>query len=210
MTDGPALITGIDHPLGLAIAERISREWNPLTIGGTDLDPADDLLESPGIVGIRTDPRDEFELERLAETASRTGDGTLGLVIPAARVRHSSVEEPVYETTYAAIDDELRTNLRGVYATIKEAIPHCDSETRLLIPIWDPSTSGGTYAAGERAVEQLIEEFASTEHLSSAGVNIGTPDPADPTAIQDAADDVFKAAIRPLDDYDGRIFESQR
>lgn len=204
MHGGVALITGGDQPLGGAIAHTLAETVDTVVVGGDDGDRLDELADSidAASVGVvRADVRDEFDLERLAETASR--HGRIEVVVPAARVHHSPDGRTAVATPYAAVDDELRANLRGVFATIKEVIPHLDETSRVVVPTYDDAASGGTFAVGEQAVAGLVESLAATEDLSIAAVETGvaTPDGGD---IEAAAKRVSAVAAASSETFDGR------
>lgn len=210
MNNGSVLLTGGDQPLGATIAKHLVESASSIIVGARDTDAAIERLgadTADSVTLVRADARDEFDLERLAETAVRASGGTLGLVVPAERVCHGDTSRPVTETAYSAIDDELRTNLRGVYATVKEVAPHCDETTRVLIPVGSDDTVAGTFAAGEDAISRLITELATTTELAVAGIDIGSP-------ITSAVDDpdrvgsrVLTAAQQPIDRFDGRVLD---
>ncbi len=211
MIDGSVLITGGDQPFGAAIVDRLSEAADEIIIGGADeeqLTEVADRFDSEGIHPVRADPRDEFDIERLAETASRHGDDPLDLVIPAARVSHGDADAPVIETSYAAFDDEQRTNIRGVFATVREVAPHCDETTRILVPITDSREVPGTFAAGEAAIKQLVTTIAESTDLPIATVNIASAIEAGEFDPDRAAGSVVVGATRDIEAYDGRTFES--
>lgn len=205
MIKGSAMITGGEQPLGRAVADRLAEADVPAVIGVANaehLTALGDTTESVGVQRIRADPRDEFDLERLAEAAARVGhDDGIGLVVPAARIRHGAAGDPVTDTAYAAVDDELRTNVRGVYATVREAAPHCSDEARVLVPVWTGETVDGTFAAGERAITQLVAELNDSTSMRIATVRVG--DPSGPSSAEQAASAIEDALDQPLDAFDG-------
>lgn len=206
MDDRPVLVTGGDQPVGGAIATALADEGRTVVVGGTDGEHLDALTdETPGVTAVRADPRDEFDLERLAEAAARAGD-RLGAVVPAARVSHVGGETAVTHAAYAAVDDELRTNLRGVFATVREAAPHCDGDTRVLVPLWTGDSPSGMFAAGERAIQQLVGELASSTELAVAGVDLGLASQPDPSELDRAVAGVVEAIDAPVASFDGRVF----
>lgn len=211
MIDGTALITGGDQPLGAAIAERLSETTDDIVLGGADggnLTETVDRIDSEGITQLRTDPRDEFDLERLAETAAKRRAESLGLVIPAARISHSDSDQPITDISYAAFDDELRTNLRGVFSTIREATPHCGDSTKILVPVTESQATSMTFAAGEAAIERLVKELSATTPLSIAAVDIGATIEDGELDPDRAAASVIAALTKAPSEFDGRTFGS--
>lgn len=155
-----AVITGADQPLGRAVAEGIAGSVDSLTLGGVDEEALQATVEAVStmvdeVVHLRTDVRDEFDVERLMETASRAGGGSIDLVVPCARVSHLNGSTPVTEWSYAGFDDELRTNLRGVFTSVREALPHCTASSRIVVPREDATNDDGILPVGEAAIEVL-------------------------------------------------------
>lgn len=211
MIDGTVLITGGDQPLGAAIAERMSEASDDIVLGGADgeqLEEAVAQTNEGSVHSMRTDPRDEYDLERLAETAAKTGDGGIGLVIPAARISHNEPAEPLTDIAYASLDDELRTNLRGVFATIKEVAPHATESTKFLVPVTDTTEISETYAIGESAIKRLVEGVEITTGLSIAAVDVGDSVSNGELDVDRAAGSVVAAATKDTEEYDGRVFQN--
>lgn len=123
--------------------------------------------EEAAVAGVRTDVRDEFDLERLAETASRAGpNGGIDVVVPAAGVYHGEPgSTPMDRESYAAFDDHWRINGRGVFATIREALPHLNDEARVLVPTGsvarDAEPGFGAYAVSKATAEAVARGFAA-------------------------------------------------
>ncbi|MFP4590754.1 MAG: SDR family NAD(P)-dependent oxidoreductase [Halobacteriales archaeon] len=161
MLDGAAVVTGADAPLGAAVASSLAERADHLVLGGADAAELADLatsLEATGadVHSLRTDVRDEFEVERLVEVAARRGGG-LGAVVPAARVHHDGARADLTAGSYAAFDDLVRTNLRGVYAAVREALAHGDGRTAIVIPAFEADGGEDLLGVGEAAVAALAE-----------------------------------------------------
>lgn len=114
---------------------------------------------------VTADVRDEFDAERLMERAARAG-GEIDLVLPCAAVFHGERgEQSLDDEAYSAFDDEYRTNARGVFATIKEAVPHLADDARVLVPsgrvATEPSAGYGGYAVSKAAAEAVARGFAA-------------------------------------------------
>ena len=114
---------------------------------------------------VTADVRDEFDAERLMERAARAG-ADIDLVLPCAAVFHGAPgEEPIDEEAYSAFDDQFRTNARGVFATIKEAVPHLAADARVLVPSGSVATGlhegYGGYAVSKAAAEAVARGFAA-------------------------------------------------
>ncbi|MFW6152932.1 MAG: SDR family NAD(P)-dependent oxidoreductase [Halobacteriota archaeon] len=160
MSERVATITGADQPLGTAVATEVAPSVDALVLGGANVEALETVTEAvtPHVdhVGhLRTDVRDEFDIERLMETASRDGDGAISYVVPCARVHHLDVRRPLEDWSYAGFDDELRTNLRGVFTALREATPHCDASSVIAVPWVDPDE--GLARPAEVAIESLVK-----------------------------------------------------
>ncbi|RLM48850.1 SDR family NAD(P)-dependent oxidoreductase, partial [Halobellus sp. Atlit-31R] len=129
-------------------------------------DVLDDVEDVGGVAeGLRADVRDELDMERLMETAARIG-GDIDVLVANAGINHGTPGEmPLDEESYAAFDDTLRTNVRGVFAAVKEARPHMAADARILVPSGsvarDAEPGMGAYAVSKAAAEALVRQFAA-------------------------------------------------
>jgi 3-oxoacyl-[acyl-carrier protein] reductase len=169
-----------------------------------------------GVDVVTADARDEFDAERLMERAARV-NGAIDVVIPCAAVFHGSPSErPLPEESYAAFDDEFRTNARGVFAACKEALPHLAADGRVLVPSGkvarEPSAGYGGYAVSKAAAEAVARGFSA-----DVDQTVGVVDPGivatDLTGGQgrdpaDAADlFVWAATEADADELDGGVVD---
>ena len=123
-------------------------------------------------------------------------------------------ESPLAEESYTRFDDTMRTNLRGVFATVREALPHLAPDARILVPsggVARESTPGmGAYAVSKAGAEALVRGFAADIDGSIAVVDPGYVatdlsggkghDPADVAPM-------FVWAARDADDIDGEVLD---
>ncbi|MFB6266256.1 MAG: SDR family NAD(P)-dependent oxidoreductase, partial [Halodesulfurarchaeum sp.] len=206
--DATVVITGGGAGLGAAIARTLAPRADPLVLGGPDVEALVAVEESIAEVDgelalVRADARDEFDLERLMETAARRGEG-IDVLIPAAEVHHGSGGSSIASASYSAFDDTFRTNVRGVFAAVREAIPHFAGEGWILVPVAPRSgaveRAAGTYRASKHAVRGLIETLATDLDHSVVGIDHGVPVPshAEEAELDDAAG-LFAQAL----EYDG-------
>lgn len=165
-----AVVTGASRGIGAAVARRFAEAGARVVICAREADAletvAADIREADGTVTtVRADVRDEFDVERLMERAARAG-GDVDTVVANAGVYHGDPgETPLSRESYAAFDDHLRTNARGAFATVREAVPHLEPEARVLV------TSGrvarerkpgyGSYAVSKAAAEAVAAQFAA-------------------------------------------------
>jgi NAD(P)-dependent dehydrogenase (short-subunit alcohol dehydrogenase family) len=181
MDDTTAVVTGASRGLGASVARLFAAEGAHVVICARDDDAlsavAEDVRDDGGTVtAMRADVRDEFDVERLAETAAREGGG-IDLVVANAGVYHGPLgATPLDEEAYSAFDDHLRTNGRGVFATVREAAPHLDDGARVLVPSGsvarDANPGFGSYAVSKALAEAIVRQFAA-----DLAVPVGVVDP---------------------------------
>ncbi len=201
MEEYTAVITGATRGIGRAVARTFATEGAHVVAAGRDADAlsalASDLADaSGGVTTQRADVRDEFDVEFLMETAARV-NGDIDLVVANAGVYHGTPgETPLTEASYAAFDDHLRTNARGVFSTIREALPHLASDARILVTSGSVAreyTPGyGSYAISKTVAEALVQGFAA-ELDQPVGI-------VDPGAVETALSDTGRSpeAVAPM------------
>ena len=181
MNGTTVVVTGAADSVGRAVTTRVIDRGATVVLGDRDGDRLDELVadHDGSVTGVRTNVRDEFDVERLMETASRFGEsGGIDVVVAADAVRHGSVgSTPLDEESYTAFDDHMRTNARGVFATIVEASAHLNADARLLVPT-EPaareSTPGsGSYAVSRAAAEAVVRGFAADLPQTVSAVDVG-------------------------------------
>lgn len=166
-----AVVTGASRGIGAAVAREFAAEGAHVVLCSRDADAvgavADDVAATDGAAtSLRADVRDEYDVERLMELAARESDGGIDVVVANAGVYHGTPgQTPLPEDSYAAFDDTLRTNVRGVFATVTEALPHMPSDGRVLVPSGSVARSTaegfGSYAVSKAAAEALMRGFAA-------------------------------------------------
>ena len=183
--------------------------------GSDDVDPdASTASDTSGTAwGTRVDVRDEFDLERFFERVAREA-GPIDIVFANAAVFHGAPgESPTDEISYADYDDTMRTNARGVFATIGEAVPHLADDARIIVPsgsVAHESKAGmGAYAVSKAAAEAVARGFAA-----DLDATVGVVDPGlvatDLTGMERARDPesvaplfVWAATEAPTEDLNG-------
>lgn len=179
-----AVVTGASRGVGAAVARQFAAEGVHVVLCARDADALDAVaadIESEGgdATPMRADVRDEFDVERLMETASRAGE-TAGIdcVVANAGVYHGAPgETPLVEASYSTFDDTLRSNTRGVFATIREAVPHLTDDARAFVPsggIAREAESGfGAYAVSKAAAEAVARQFAAELEQAVGVLDLG-------------------------------------
>jgi len=162
MENSTVVVTGAGGAIGGALVGAFADEGAAVFAGvHSDEGQFDDR---DGVEAMRVDARDEFDVEFLMEDAAGTGE--IDLVIPCAAVFHGDPgEQRLAEEGYAAFDDEYRTNARGVFVAIKEALPHLADDGRVLVPSGsvaeDAKPGYGGYAVSKAAAEAVARQFAA-------------------------------------------------
>jgi 3-oxoacyl-[acyl-carrier protein] reductase len=177
------VVTGASRGIGRAVAVDLADAGAHVVVCARDEDALADVTAEIGERGgsataVRADVRDEFDVERLMEEAAQVGHGgSIDAVVANAAVYHGDAgTTPLPTESYAAFDDHLRTNTRGVFATLHEALPHLAEDGRAVV------TSGvvarghvegyGSYAVSKAAAEAVARGFAAdTDHV------VGVVDP---------------------------------
>jgi NAD(P)-dependent dehydrogenase (short-subunit alcohol dehydrogenase family) len=164
-----AVVTGASRGIGEAVAHAFANAGAHIVVSARDRDAvmavADAIREDGGsATAVRADVRDEFDVERLMEQAAQEG-GQIDTVVANAGVYHGTPgQTPLSGESYSAFDDHLRTNARGVFATIREALPHLAPDGRVLVSSGvvarDTRAGFGSYAVSKAAAESVAMHFA--------------------------------------------------
>lgn len=225
-----ALVTGVSRGIGAALARRFVAEGAHVVGCARDADALDGLAEEiradgdgaddadGGITVQRADVRDEYDIERLAETAAGAGESDgIDLVVANAGVYHGSAGETRLDgESYAAVDDHLRTNARGVFTTIRESLPHLAADARVLVPSGSVAREAragmGSYAVSKAAAEALARGFAaeidqpvSIVDPGQVATDLAGEQGRDPDEIAELF--VWAATAVEPDDLDGEIVD---
>ena len=164
-----AVVTGASRGIGKAVAAALADAGARVLVCARDKDElesaAEEISDGNGeVTPFRADVRDEFDVERLMETAAEIG-GAIDAVVANAGVYHGDAgQTPLPQESYAAFDDHLRTNARGAFATLREAIPHLADDARLIISSGsiarDTYPGYGSYAVSKAAAEAVARGFS--------------------------------------------------
>jgi NAD(P)-dependent dehydrogenase (short-subunit alcohol dehydrogenase family) len=166
MDDTTVVITGGSSGIGAACVRAFAGEGATVVACARATDDLEALAaEFETVEAVRADVRDEYDVERLMETAARLGE-RIDVVVANAGINHGAPGEmDLAEEPYSRFDDTLRTNVRGVFATVKEAVPHLADEARVLVPSGSIAREAkpgmGAYAISKAGAEALVRGFAT-------------------------------------------------
>ncbi|MXR50810.1 SDR family NAD(P)-dependent oxidoreductase [Halovenus sp. WSH3] len=219
-----AVVTGASRGIGEAVAHAFAEAGAHVVICARDSDAIEAVAEEIEDAGgrataTRADVRDEFDVERLMETAAEIG-GEIDCVVANAAVYHGETgSTPLTEESYAAFDDHMRTNARGTFATVRESFPHLAEDARVLVASGsvarEPYPGYGSYAVSKAAAEAIARGFgADTERV------VGVVDPGqvatelsgerghDPEDV--AAQFIWAATEAPAELLDGEVVDRKQ
>jgi NAD(P)-dependent dehydrogenase (short-subunit alcohol dehydrogenase family) len=180
--DSTVVVTGASRGIGAAVARLLAGEGATVVGCAREADAVDEVAASVGdapgsVTAVRADVRDEYDVERLLETASRRGTSGVDGVVACAGVNHGTPGEMALgDEPYSRFDDAVRTNARGVFATVREALPYMDESGRVLVPSGSVAREAkpgmGAYAVSKAAAEAVARGFAA-----DAAPAVGVLDP---------------------------------
>ena len=164
-----AVVTGASRGIGKAVAAALADAGAQVIVCARDTNELEaavgEISDRNGeVTPFRADVRDEFDVERLMETAAEIG-GEIDAVVANAGVYHGDAgQTPLTEESYAAFDDHLRTNARGAFTTLRESLPHLADDARLIVSSGsiarDTYPGYGSYAVSKAAAEAVARGFS--------------------------------------------------
>ena len=177
LTNKTALITGGNSGIGLATAQLFVAEGARVAITGRNrktLDAAAAELGN-GVVAIQADVTDVKATERaVAEAAEKLG--TLNIVFANAGIGGAT---PVGQTSHAAFDEIILTNLTGVFFTVQAAATHLKEGASIILNGSVHAVMGvpgySAYAATKAGVRAMTRNLASEFAPRGIRVNQVTP-----------------------------------
>jgi NAD(P)-dependent dehydrogenase (short-subunit alcohol dehydrogenase family) len=215
MDETNVVVTGASRGIGASVVREFAAAGAHVTCCARAMEKLESVVESAEgrVTPVRADVRDEFDVERLMETAA--GEGAIDVVVANAAVNHGSAgESPLGEEPYTRFDDTVRTNLRGVFTTVKESLPHLAADARILVPsgsVARESTPGmGAYAVSKAGAEALVRGFAADVDQSAAVVDPGyvaTDLSGGKGRDPDDVAPMFVWAASDADDVDGEVLD---
>lgn len=162
------LITGAGRGLGAAIAEAFGDHGAHVVICARSESELAETAESVRQAGgtatvVVTDVREEDQV--FAAFADAVAD-PLDIVVPAAGISPSPPgETALTRESYENLDAAIETNVRGLFATLREGIQFMNDSGRVLVPSGDvarePTENMGAYAASKAGAEGIARGFAA-------------------------------------------------
>ena len=222
MDDETAVITGASRGIGRAVAESFGDAGAHVIVSARSRDELESVAEDIRADGgaataVRADVRDEFDVERLMERAAERGGGEIEYVLANAGVYHGeSGETPLPEESYSVFDDTIRTNVRGVFATLKEAVPHLAEDGRMLVSSGAVARTAypgyGAYAASKAGAEAVargvaadIDQPVGIIDPGQVSTELTGADAYDPDDV--APQFVWAATEAPVETVDGEVVD---
>ena len=185
MDERTVVVTGATRGVGRAVAGEFAAADANVAIcarGENDVQETVTELDDAGsgeVDGVRADVRDEFDVERLFEHAIRLGEAnTVDVIVANAAVNHGAPgESPIQSERYDAFEDTLRTNVYGVFATLREATPHLADDAHMLVPsgsVAREATAGmGAYAVSKAGCEAVARQFHADSDATAFVLDLG-------------------------------------
>ena len=173
------VVTGASRGLGASVA-RAFAEAGASVVGcarnQSELERA--FEDVSNAEGIEADVRDEDHAWGLVDYAARE-HGEIDVLVANAGVNHGNPGEMALpEESYETFDDTMATNLRGTFATVKEALSRMPADGRVLVPSGsvarEPTGGMGAYAVSKAAAEGLVRGFAADAEQAVGVVDPGT------------------------------------
>jgi NAD(P)-dependent dehydrogenase (short-subunit alcohol dehydrogenase family) len=172
-----ALITGGNSGIGLATARLFVAEGARVAITGRNQETLDAAAAELGsdVVAIRVDITDIEALERAVQTAVQKL-GKLDIVFANAGIGGST---PVGQTSLAAFEDVIRTNLTSVFFTVQAAAAHLKEGGSIILNGSVHAVMGvpgsSAYAASKAGVRAMTRNLAS--ELAPRGIRVNQVTP---------------------------------
>ncbi len=165
MSDFTAVITGASRGIGAAVTKAFAETGANLVIGARNQSSVEPIARDLPVTALPVDVRDAEAVRAFIRDAADELD-EIDVLIPNAGVYHGpSGSTPLPEESYERYDDHLATNARGVFATIKEAVPHLAADARVLVPSGkparEPTAGAGSYGVSKAAAEAVARGFAA-------------------------------------------------
>jgi NAD(P)-dependent dehydrogenase (short-subunit alcohol dehydrogenase family) len=176
--DALAVVTGGGSGIGLAAAERFLAEGARVVISGRNAEKLERAAHKLGrnALPVVADAAVPDDMRRLYETAVGHFQSNVDIVVANAGV---SRQTPVRGTSLAQFSEVFDTNVGGVYATVREALPFLARPASIILVASLAAHQGtknfSAYCASKAAVVSLAKSFAAEFVESGIRVNSISP-----------------------------------
>ena len=219
MTDSTILITGASGGIGEATAEAFATRGWRVILCSRRRSPLEEIAATVSEAGGTpvVAPLDVTDENDVFFTIAESVDGALDVVIPAAVTTTGPPgDRPLDEETYDEFDSVMNTNVRGLFAVIRESLQFMPSDGRVLVPSGsiarEPAAGMGAYGVSKAAVEGIARSFAADVQQTVGIVDPGivSTDLTDNMGRDpDSVAELFRWAGEecPAADLDGKIID---
>ncbi|KAK48743.1 short-chain dehydrogenase [Caballeronia jiangsuensis] len=173
-----AVVTGGGSGIGYAAAERFVAEGARVVISGRNAEKLQRAAEKLGenALPVVADAAIPDDMRQLYEKAVGHFKCNVDVVVANAGI---SRQTPVRDTSLAQFSDVLNTNVGGVYATVREALPFLARPASIILVASLAANQGtknfSAYCASKAAVVSLAKSFAAEFVESDIRVNSISP-----------------------------------
>jgi NAD(P)-dependent dehydrogenase (short-subunit alcohol dehydrogenase family) len=198
-----ALVTGGGTGIGKAIAASLAREGARVALAGRRREPLGDVALELGGVAIAGDIGLAADRRRIVGEAVRAL-GHLDILVNNAG---AFLAKPLVETTDEEIETVFRTNLTGLIALTREALPHILAARGAIVSVSSVVSTGvmtGTsiYSSSKAALDHFTRLLAAEVGPAGVRVNAVAPGLTDTdmaaSLLADAATVAATTAQTPL------------
>lgn len=165
MSDFTAVITGASRGIGAAVTKVFGENGGELVIGARDESALEDVAAELPATPVRVDVQDTESVTGLLDVASDEL-GEIDVLLPNAGIYDGpSGKTPLPEEPDERFEKHMAVNARGVFATIREAVPHLAEDASVLVPSGkparEPTAGSGSYGVSKAAAEAIARGFSA-------------------------------------------------
>ncbi|WP_182084788.1 SDR family oxidoreductase [Aureimonas sp. ME7] len=195
-----ALVIGGAKGIGLAVAERLSREGATVFLTGRRADEVEAAARKLGGAarGLVADAASPEDLERVVASV-RQAQGRLDLL-----VLNAGLSEPasLADQTPDHFDRHFAVNVRGMVFGLQAALPAMGDGASVVLMGSIADTMGippyGTYAATKAAVRSYARTWAAELAPRGIRVNVVAPGPTDTDMMAAVSEEARAALVAPI------------
>jgi len=174
-----AVVTGGNSGIGLATAKLFLEEGAKVAISGRDQKTLDEAAKFIGgdTLAVKADVSKLADIDKFIGQVV-TKFGKIDALFANAGIAKFA---PVVDTTEELFDEMYDVNVKGLYFTVKKAIPHLNNNAGIVLnssvvnSLGSPG--GSVYASTKAAVRSLARTFAAELVDRGIRVNVVSPGP---------------------------------